>query len=214
MAYYVATRYGHRIDLLDPDPAEIDIRDIAWALARVPRFAGHTTAPWTVAEHSCLVSRLKTPGSLSMHRLPKLLHDAGEAYMGDLPRGVKACLAEIVEHYTGKRLNPFEHIEQLLLKAVAKRYSFDYALLQQSSIVKEADERAQLLEVIHCIEPEHWKLIYADAEWAWASPPAPPAFDSEHFLAVHAATRGCHDVRHDAEERIRTVFLTTFAECV
>jgi len=82
---YLSTRSGQRVQLLQPQPDSIDIGDIALGLSRQYRFNGHTTTPYTVAQHSVVVSYL-VPAE---HALQALLHDAAEAYIGDLPSPVK-----------------------------------------------------------------------------------------------------------------------------
>lgn len=53
----IETMTGRFVDLVTPDPATIDIRDIAWATSRVPRYVGHTISavPYTIAQHSIFV---------------------------------------------------------------------------------------------------------------------------------------------------------------
>lgn len=63
--------------LLDND---YHLDDIATSLAKQCRFNGHCDGFYSVAEHAILVSRL-VPSYLA---LPALLHDAAEAYLGDL----------------------------------------------------------------------------------------------------------------------------------
>lgn len=70
---------------LDPRPEEIHIEVIAGALSRICRFGGHTSAFYSVAQHSVLVSRHCDPADA----LVGLLHDAAEAYLGDLIRPLK-----------------------------------------------------------------------------------------------------------------------------
>jgi hypothetical protein len=81
---------GRKINVLDPDIKDIDIEDIAWHLSRLPRFCGATipSIPYSVAQHSIQVMRefsVNTP-IMQMHGL---LHDAGEAYIGDIPSPIK-----------------------------------------------------------------------------------------------------------------------------
>lgn len=77
---WITTYTGKKFDLLNPQAKDICIEDIAHALACVNRFAGHTNKPISVAQHSVYVSR-QCPGS---HALQALLHDASEAYLGDI----------------------------------------------------------------------------------------------------------------------------------
>jgi hypothetical protein len=77
----IKTRSGKYINLLEPEAMVglIDIDDIGYALSKINRFNGHTTRPYSVAEH-CL---LGVPYCLPAHRLEFLMHDASEAYLGD-----------------------------------------------------------------------------------------------------------------------------------
>jgi uncharacterized protein len=81
------THSGRMVDLVDPSPSDIDFGDIATSLAKQCRFNGHTTAFYSVAQHSVLVADQAT-------RLAKpyaLLHDAHEAYIGDITLPVRQC---------------------------------------------------------------------------------------------------------------------------
>ncbi len=79
----ITMQSGRRFDLLNPQPGDVDIRDIAFHLARIFRFGGGTD--YTVAQH-CVVVSMHCP---SPYRLQGLLHDAAEAYYGDLTRPLK-----------------------------------------------------------------------------------------------------------------------------
>lgn len=76
---------GKCVNILDLQPDDIDIKDIAHALALINRFNGHTIWPVSVAIHSVNVARLCPPN----WALQGLLHDASEAYLGDIPRPMK-----------------------------------------------------------------------------------------------------------------------------
>jgi hypothetical protein len=52
------TYSGRHLWPLDPRAEDIDLVDIAHALARINRFNGHTGVPYSVAEHAVRVSRL------------------------------------------------------------------------------------------------------------------------------------------------------------
>jgi uncharacterized protein len=83
----IRTYTGREVNPLDLRPEDIDIQDIAHALACCNRFAGHAREPISVAQHSVYVSRLCGPQG---HGLQGLLHDASEAYLGDVTKWLKA----------------------------------------------------------------------------------------------------------------------------
>jgi hypothetical protein len=63
----------------------IDIYEVAWSLSQVNRFVGHARRPYSVAEHSLLVADLaERDGKSAAVQLACLLHDAHEAYVGDV----------------------------------------------------------------------------------------------------------------------------------
>lgn len=76
------TRSGRIVNLLEPKGESIDPGDIAFALAGINRFTGHTRL--TVAQHSVHVS--KAIGLSIEGQRWGLLHDAHEAYVGDCSR--------------------------------------------------------------------------------------------------------------------------------
>jgi hypothetical protein len=85
-AAWVITYTGRYIDLLNPEPSQIEIDDIAAALAKTNRFNGHARRSYTVAEHCLLGVDQCTPAC----KLEFLLHDATEAYIGDVVGPLKA----------------------------------------------------------------------------------------------------------------------------
>lgn len=79
-----------RIDPLNAKADEINIEDIAHALARQCRYNGHTVGYLSVARHSIWVSlMLELQGWDEGVQRIGLLHDAAEAYLGDLVRPLK-----------------------------------------------------------------------------------------------------------------------------
>lgn len=81
----VETYQGRRLDLADPDPSTVSIVDIAHALGMQCRYNGHCKRFFSVAEHSVFCSRwLELTDYPVRLQLLALLHDAAEAYLGDL----------------------------------------------------------------------------------------------------------------------------------
>ncbi len=86
----VLTHSGKRLDLRDPDPTLIHLEDVSYGLAWCRRFAGTGIS---VAEHSVIVCRrLREQGAPAETVLAGLLHDAAEAFTGDLIKPVKAMI--------------------------------------------------------------------------------------------------------------------------
>jgi hypothetical protein len=94
MTPVIVTHTGCQFPLAEPDPAKVRVADIACALSRLPRFTGHTLIRWTVAQHSLLCHHLAAAFEPDVP-LYALLHDAAEAYIGDLSTPLKALVPEI-----------------------------------------------------------------------------------------------------------------------
>lgn len=100
----IQTASGRTVDLSDPHVFDIDIHDIAHALGQLCRFTGHTNQFYSVAEHcvhcSELVLDFVPPDELKklsdeqkrILQIEALLHDAAEAYLGDVSRPLKSIL--------------------------------------------------------------------------------------------------------------------------
>lgn len=69
---------------------KVDLQDIAHALAQINRFTGHARRPYSVAEHSLLAAQIaRELGYGPAVQLAALMHDAHEAYTGDVSSPVK-----------------------------------------------------------------------------------------------------------------------------
>ncbi|MCU0920190.1 MAG: HD family hydrolase [Burkholderiaceae bacterium] len=92
---WMLTTTGAVVDLRFVAGDQISALDIAAALSKINRFNGHTTRLYSVAEHSVHVVRVleeelrvTDPAAL----FAALLHDAHEAYVGDLSTPLKQTL--------------------------------------------------------------------------------------------------------------------------
>jgi hypothetical protein len=136
------TYTGRMFFPLEPDPGAVVIEDVARSLAMQCRFNGHVRRYYSVAEHSVLVSRL-VPEAFA---LEGLLHDAAEAYMGDLIRPLKQAAMLYAGQERG--ILDWRDVEAGVQAAVARAFGVP-ALAHPS--VKQADmallmaERGQLL---------------------------------------------------------------------
>lgn len=134
--FILNTFSGQEIDLSDPDPAAIRIEDIAIALSRIPRWLGHTplcALPYSVAQHSIHVSKMcEVNGPTAA--LIGLMHDAHEAYLGDLTR-------PLIHLIGASRVMVIKHTVDL---AISEAFGID--LMSCSEIVGRADDLALQIE--------------------------------------------------------------------
>lgn len=130
------------VKLLAPATESIIIQDIAAALSKQCRFGGQTHWFYSVAQHSIIVS-LMAPPEL---RRAALLHDAAEAYIGDVTKPVKVILGAA-----------YQWIETEWMNAISRR--FDVPLADFAK-VKVYDLRA--LHVEHEVLQKQNKPVWKE----------------------------------------------------
>jgi hypothetical protein len=132
----VRTITGRYIDLLNPAAGDVHPMDISIALSRVARFGGHTAQPYSVAEHSLVVSSMvaRQFGDARL-ALVGLLHDATEAYIGDMVRPLK------------RQIPCFREIEDRMAWSIGVSAGLGDDLLTLDPRVKAADEQALVWEM-------------------------------------------------------------------
>ncbi|MBZ6496635.1 hypothetical protein [Natrinema longum] len=145
----VETYTGGRFDLFDPDPDDIRLQDIATALAHTCRFGGHCQWFYSVAHHSIHVSR-ELPSADPRLQLLGLLHDAGEAYIGDIPRPLKA------------EYEQFDRVEERILEAVWTAVALEPPSDGEWERVMAADDRLLAYEADRVLEDGSWAESVAD----------------------------------------------------
>lgn len=124
---WLETYTGVKFHFLEPVPEEINLLDIAHALANTGRYGGHTRQFYSVAEHSMLMAEwLRKQGGTPLTVFTTLMHDAAETYIGDLCRPLKVLLPD------------FKAIEEKIDVAVACRFGTVYPF---PPVVKELDSR-------------------------------------------------------------------------
>lgn len=139
---WILTYTGKRFDLFEPTPDMICPHDIAQALGTIARFNGHTRDHYTVAQHSVLVASLVP----KEHELVALLHDATEAYIGDMVRPLKQCMPAFCE------------VEARIWSAICARFDLDEELpecVKHADLVALATERRDLMPA----HPESWECL-------------------------------------------------------
>ncbi len=132
---------GRRLDLINPDPADIEIEDIAQGLARVARWNGQTVGEhsFCVAQHALIVEAIaEEQGSAwdDRWRMAALLHDAAEYVIGDLISPFKTAIGL-----------DYKAFEQRLMGAVHVRFGLPAVLpVAVGAQIKRADGIAAYYE--------------------------------------------------------------------
>ena len=161
---------GAPLDLLELTREQIQIDAIAVSLARIPRFNGHTELDvvWTVAEHSLLVDDLVATYCNIVYKplppklgLAALLHDAHEAYIGDITTPVEQAL----EVLTGT--NAVAKLKEYIQGNIHTVFSLPVTLPEEwMRIIKWADTTALRIERRDLMAPSQrdWKLAPLDRD--------------------------------------------------
>lgn len=118
---------GKAIDLVNFTEDDVRLPDIAHALSMINRFTGHTRFPYSVAQHSVMVSRIVE----ERHALWGLLHDASEAYLGDVSTPLKMMLPS------------YRELEDHVQRTIATKFGLRWPMPHE---IKEADLRALMSE--------------------------------------------------------------------
>jgi len=134
---YVSTFSGNRFYPREPRIDRVAIDDIAHGLAYQCRFNGQTREFYSVAQHSLIVAQ-QVPPHL---RLAALLHDAAEAYLGDMVKPLKVLLPE------------FSQLEERVQDIIATAFGIDfsdYGPIKRADLVALATEKRDLMP--HSVE--------------------------------------------------------------
>ena len=105
---FMHTFSGKMFRYLKPEPEDVCIEDIAHGLSQLNRFVGQTVKPYSVAQHSVLVSQT-CPKEFALYGL---LHDASEAYTNDVCRVLKLSPG----------MGIYKWYENLAMSAVCKKF--------------------------------------------------------------------------------------------
>ncbi|NWC90354.1 phosphohydrolase [Pseudomonas reactans] len=139
---WILTSTGKRFDLFEPNADMIDPRDISHSLAHLCRFNGHTREFYSVAQHSCIVAELVP----EKYKLAALLHDAPEAYLGDITRPLKQWM------------HTYHVLEDWAWQRICERFDIATALppcVHMADLIALATERRDLLPT----DPAIWDCL-------------------------------------------------------
>ncbi len=164
---WMGTYSGGKFNFLEPETGDIDLVDIAHGLSLNNRFNGATIFPYSVAQHSMLMTHV-VPYE---HRRVALLHDAAEAYLPDVHSLLK------------DQLGGWRELEGRVQRAIFRAFGVDDEEVEACRVtVKEADlrllatEKKELMrynphpwEILQGVEPLplaifpiHWKEVKQD----------------------------------------------------
>jgi uncharacterized protein len=145
---------GTKIDLANPSLESVSIVDIASSLSKICRFTGHSTDFYSVAQHSVLASHICRGYEA---QFAVLMHDAHEAFCGDVSSPLKAMLTD------------YQAIEKRLQKLVQDRFNIGHEnddLVRVCDLKMLATEKRDLLanshtfwEVLKNVEPLSLRII-------------------------------------------------------
>jgi 5'-deoxynucleotidase YfbR-like HD superfamily hydrolase len=165
----ILTSSGTYFEYLEPDKSQFSIVDIAHGLSHLCRFLGHTREFYSVAQHSVLVSKIVP----EEHALQGLLHDAPEAFIGDMVTPLKNILPG------------YRAIEKEIEKAVLERFGITGPLdpsVKAADLIMLATEKRDLL-------PEtagEWSILEGYPPLPWNIVPITSKEAKEAFLARFA----------------------------
>lgn len=181
---WMQTRHGHRFWFDNPREGVITIRDIAHALAGIYRYGSHSKPRITVAEHSvnvCVTVALRHPGDKPL-ALAALLHDASEAYLGDVSTPLKSM----------PEMAGYRELEAVTQKCIAAKFKLPADIFSDPRI-KAADIDCLASEAYEAMKPldPGWEAWLAGATTLDVPPPEgwTPQVAEERFLATYYRLR-------------------------
>lgn len=135
---FIQTYTGKTLSLRNPKAININLDDICISLERQCRFNGHTARFYSVAEHCMHVADLLPP----QYKVAGLLHDAHEAYLGDVTTPVKRAgisgYEELAAVFDREIENRF-HLKQGILSANQVKVADVVCLCLEAQVLMNAD---------------------------------------------------------------------------
>lgn len=142
----------------------ITIEDIALSLSNICRYGGSVDKHYSVAQHSVYVSLCVD----EQYAMEGLMHDAAEAYLGDIPTPLKMMLSD------------YKLIEAVHEREIFSRFGLIYPMPQAVHIA----DRQVLLAEIRDIKPKnpYWDCLFTHEPFDMKIIPWSPELAREMFL--------------------------------
>lgn len=181
MRSWVQTHTGVAFDLLEPRAEDVVAEDIIFSLAHQARYNGHA-GHYTVLHHSLVAydAAMRMGFNKDVQR-EVLLHDAAEAYIGDIVSPLKKLLAD--------QIKP---IEARILKAIHEsfnitpQYGTQVHAIDMGCLIAES-------EVFFPNKPRSWDL--SEAAYARYTEAALPSLRDFVYRQRHGSINLRDDVR-------------------
>lgn len=170
----IRLRSGHYFDLAEPKPDQFTLSDIAGALSKICRFGGQIDRFYSVAEHLINCDYQARQDGLPLDvRKAVFLHDATEAFCGDMVKPLKMMLPQ------------YSAIEARIEAAIGERFGVDFeahkdavrkidqemliaerrALFSADSVEWTGESEVRKLNInFRCLPPHD-----AHVEWFWTA---------------------------------------------
>lgn len=168
---WIQTLRGHVFDFENVYSNYFFKDETAIVLSRIPRFAGHTKFFYSVGQHSVLVAE----NVIQELKLPALLHDATEVFIGDISRPLKQLIRR---HST-----VLEDLEQKIWKWLAELHAFDIRTIDELKHVDNialATERRDIMEKA----PRPWSQL--PSPWSEKIQPWSMEYTEKRWLELYA----------------------------
>ena len=157
----IKTWAGEYIDPVRPNERNIRIDDIAHSLSLVCRYGGHIPQFYSVADHSInVLNRVEGLGVTNPRiRLMALLHDAEEAYFGDMPSPLKDNYMDyrthgnMMRHIIYDKYIPFWYATDPNDRSVIDKADAEVYLMERSSFFTPFEEASEFMAKRFNMEP-------------------------------------------------------------
>ena len=155
----IETLSGLKVSIFEPEHDMFNLEDIATSLSHICRYNGHVPHFYSVAEHCVKVAHWIEKHTFDYDIiLTGLLHDAAEAYVGDMVRPLKRH-----EEYGRKH----QATENAIAKKIHEKFGGHFPYID---IIHEADKQVYIWEVEHIrtgrtigLQPKEAKQLWLDA---------------------------------------------------